>query len=110
MLTVNDLVDYALGQDKWPQITSVSFCAKLPSATKNQCVRGARSVYRRYCKTEIQPILRRPVTIWNNQNFKVFEIALEFPILVGGKSKIIMLKPVFQQKSILCFLLANRIW
>ena len=59
----------------------------LPSAVRNQAIRDGKSVYQKYKKTNIQSILKKPVCIWNNQNWKLKEGVLSFPVLINGKSQ-----------------------
>ena len=96
---VNDVVDYALGQGQMPKLSTSSVFAKLPTALSNQCLRDARSVYRRCCKTGIHHILRKPEAIWNNQNYRVFADHLEFPVLLDGRCKRIAVKTVIPQET-----------
>lgn len=67
--------------------TSKNIDAKLPSAVKNQAVRDAKSVCQRYKKTKKLPILRKPMCIWNNQNYSIKDNQLSFPVFIDGKSK-----------------------
>ena len=84
---VNHIVDYALGQGKMPRLSSARVNAALPSALKNQVIRDANSVYRKSLKTHIQPVLKKPVIIWNNQNYTVSENCVSVPLLVNGKTQ-----------------------
>src|SRR5690606_41503473 len=66
--TVNSIVQIMInGHTK---LTSKNIKANLPSAVKNQAIQDARSVYKKYKKTNKLPVLRKPVCIWNNQNYK----------------------------------------
>jgi putative transposase len=67
--------------------TSKDINAKLPSAVKNQAVRDAKSVYKRYKKTKKLPVLKKPMCIWNNQNYSIKDNQLSFPVFIDGKSK-----------------------
>jgi putative transposase len=73
------------------KLTSKDIKANLPSAVKNQAIQDARSVYRKYKKTDKLPILKKPVCIWNNQNYKINDY-LSFPVFINGKSKRIKVK------------------
>ncbi|OWZ83860.1 hypothetical protein [Natranaerobius trueperi] len=59
----------------------------MPSAVKNQSIREAKSVYRRSKKIKRVPVLKKPVCIWNNQNYRIKENTVEFPVYINGKSK-----------------------
>ncbi|MFW0861841.1 MAG: RNA-guided endonuclease InsQ/TnpB family protein [Dethiobacter sp.] len=80
--------------------TSKAVAAELSSAVKNQAIRDAKSVFKKYknniranaeLKPEDQkevrvPILKKPVSIWNNQNWTLAEGILRFPVLIDGMS------------------------
>jgi putative transposase len=88
--TVNKIVQSMIN-NKHVILTSKDIEAKLPSAVKNQAIQDAKSVYRKYNKTKKLSILKKPVCIWNNQNYKINEY-LSIPILVNGKSQRIKVK------------------
>ncbi|RRJ54719.1 transposase [Paenibacillus oralis] len=67
--------------------SSRTVSAALPSAVKNQALQNAKSVYRKIIKTNIPTILRKPVCIWNNQNWKLKDGVISFPLWIEGKSK-----------------------
>ncbi len=75
----------------------------MPSAVKNQAIRDAKSVYKKSKKLGTVPILRKPVCLWNNQNYTVKENTLEFPVLINSKSKRIGVKAIFNdyQKTLI---------
>ena len=77
------------------KLTSKDVDARIPSAVKNQAIRDAKSVYRKSKKLKTVPILRKPVCLWNNQNYRIKENTLEFPVLIDGKSKRIKVKAIF---------------
>lgn len=92
---VNSLVALHLSGVSIQKFTSKDVDAKLPAAVKNQAIRDAKSVLQRYAKKQRKverkrawfaeqgktpkylirdakvPILRRPVLLVNNQNFKI---------------------------------------
>jgi IS605 OrfB family transposase len=84
---VNQVVTDCIEAGKTLKYTSATVPAALPSAVKNQAIRDGKSVYRKYRKTKIQSILKKPVCIWNNQNWKLKEGMLCFSVLIEGKSK-----------------------
>ena len=122
--TVNRLVSDAVSGISIARYTSKDVKALLPAALKNQCVRDANSVLKRYNRNrrqaerknaelikqgkEIKFIAKRPVLkklccFINNQNYKVKDSSIEFPILVNGKTKRISVKTKMteQQKDVL---------
>jgi putative transposase len=90
--TVNNIVQSMIN-NRHIKLTSKDIEANLPSAVKNQAIRDAKSVYRKYKKTNKLPILKKPVCIWNNQNYKIND-CLNFPVMINGKSQRIKVKAI----------------
>ena len=110
---VNSLVALHLSGVSIQKFTSKDVDAELPAAVKNQAIRDAKSVLRRYAKKQRKverkrawfaeqgkaprcpirdakaPILRRPVLLVNNQNFKIdFDAkTVSFPLFRKGETK-----------------------
>jgi putative transposase len=104
--TANNVVnDYVVGGDAIKH-TSKTVSADLPSALKNQVIQDAKSIFKKYSKNlktnakkaiddqkEIKvPILKKPVSIWNNQNYSLKFGYIAFPVWINGKSTRIMVK------------------
>lgn len=97
--TVNVLVKEMDLEKQVLKLTTKDFEANLPSAVKNQCIRDAKSAYTIYLKRLKKqekkkpklPIFKKPVCIWNNQNYTIKEQIVSFPIWLG-KSKRIAVK------------------
>lgn len=107
--TVNNLVSDAVSGHSIAKATTADVSADLPSALLNQCIRDARSIVKkhyRYCheaviknrnlkkrgsairvKAPNLPILKKPCCYINNQNFKVKDDCIEFPVMIDGKSE-----------------------
>lgn len=88
---VNDILDYAIACGKMPELSSKNLRAPLPSALKDQCRLDAKSIYSKVTKPNSKlkgrfPTLRKPVSIWNNQNYKVGVDYVAMPLFVNGKS------------------------
>ena len=66
--------------------TSGTVSANLPSALKNQAIQDAKSIYAKYRKTKTKSVLKKPVCIWNNQNWTLKDGILSFPVMINGKS------------------------
>lgn len=107
---VNSLVALHLSGVSIQKFSSKDVVAELPAAVKNQAIRDAKSVLRRYAKKQRKverkrawfaeqgktpkrpirnakvPILRRPVLLVNNQNFKIDLDAktVSFPLFRKG--------------------------
>lgn len=110
---VNSLVDLHLSGVSIQKFSSKDVDAELPAAVKNQAIRDAKSVLRRYAKKQRKverkrawfaeqgktpkrpirdakvPILHRPVLFVNNQNFKIDLDAktVSFPLFRKGETK-----------------------
>lgn len=107
--TVNSLVSIAINGTSISKYTTADVSASLPSALCNQCIRDARSIVKKHYKlchkTVLRnrslakqgsvmrmkapklPILKKPCCYINNQNYKVKDNCIEFPVMVNGKSK-----------------------
>ena len=109
---VNSLVSLHLSGTSIQKFSSKDVVAELPAAVKNQAIRDAKSVLRRYAKKQWKverkrawfaeqgktpkhpirdakvPILRRPVLLVNNQNFKIDLDAktVSFPLFRDGET------------------------
>ena len=107
--TVNSLISVATSGTSISKYTTADVNASLPSALTNQCIRDAKSIVNKYnkdcrkasaknkklarqrsnitIKEPIVPVLKRPCCYVNNQNFKIRDNCIEFPVLINGKSK-----------------------
>jgi len=92
--SANDLLDYCCTQAGTPKLSSSSFIAPLPSAVKNEVVNTVQSILAKYkrgaCRT--LPVLRKLVSTWNNQNYRLEGDVLEFPVWMDGRSRRIQVK------------------
>ncbi|MGF7011981.1 putative transposase [Lachnospiraceae bacterium PF1-22] len=106
---VNDIVAVGISGTSIKKFSSKDVKADLPSAIRAQVARDARSILAKYYKTchkavltnrrlkekdkDVSilapnlPIMKRPCCYINNQNFKITENGLSFPMMVDGKSK-----------------------
>ena len=117
---VNGLVSVAVSGTSIAKYTTADVPAELPSSLTNQCIRDAKSIVKKHYKkchaTVLRnrkrvfkttapslPVLRKPCCYINNQNFKVTDNHLEFPVLINGKSKRISVavKMTERQKNLL---------
>ena len=118
--TVNGLVSDAVNGISISKYTSADLEASLPSALKNQCIRDAKSIVKKYNKAcrdaerknaklakqdknittvATLPVLKRPCCYINNQNFKINGDHIEFPVMVNGKSKRLSVKAKMSDKQ-----------
>lgn len=119
--TVNSLVTDAVRGRSISKITTADVSANLPSALTNQCIRDAKSIVKKHYKachkavlknrklvkkkSAIRvtapklPVLRKPCCYINNQNFKVNDGNIEFPVMINSKSKRISVKTKMSDKQ-----------
>ena len=97
--------------------SSKNIAAELPSALRGQIAQDAKSIFKKYAKNikanaklspdkqkEVKvPVLKKPVAIWNNQNYAVKFEHISFPVWLKGKSTRIVIKAVLTpyQKNLL---------
>ena len=106
---VNSLVFDAVNGHSIAKTTTADVSANLPSALTNQCIRDAKSIVKKhykYChkavlknrslvkrgstirtKAPNLPILQKPCCYINNQNYRLKDNCIEFPVMINGKSK-----------------------
>lgn len=106
---VNSLVSDAVNGHSIAKTTTADVSANLPSALTNQCIRDAKSIVKKhykYChkavlknrslvkrgstirtKSPNLPILKKPCCYINNQNYRLKDNCIEFPVMINGKSK-----------------------
>lgn len=119
--TVNSLVSVAANGVSISKYTTADVKANLPSALTNQCIRDAKSIVNKYnkecrkvsaknislarqksnitIKEPNVPALKRPCCYVNNQNFKIRDNCIEFPVLINGKSKRISIRTSMTDKQ-----------
>jgi putative transposase len=87
--TVN-VLSHALDADLIPHddpFSTKDFVAALPSCVKNQALRDARSVFKRFLDLDVLPVLKKPICQWNNQNWRIEDGVLTVPVSLGGKTQ-----------------------
>lgn len=119
--TVNSLVSATANGVSISKYTTADVKANLPSALTNQCIRDAKSIVNKYnkecrkvsaknislarqksnitIKEPNVPVLKRPCCYVNNQNFKIMDNCIEFPVLINGKSKRISIRTSMTDKQ-----------
>ena len=112
--TVNSLVSVEMNGISIAKYSSKDISAPLPSALRNQCLRDAKSIvkkYRKYCHKAVLkyrwnkkhsindkvlspkvPTLRKLCCYINNQNYRINGNNIEFPVMENGKSTRISVK------------------
>ena len=112
--TVNGLVSVAASGTSIKNYTTKHLAVNLPSALANQCIRDAKSILNKYYKNchktvlrnrrlaysgsyirsmaPKMPVLKKPCCYVNNQNYKIKDNLIEFPVMIKGKSKRLSVK------------------
>ena len=87
--TINALVSEMVEEKKSTKKSSKDISVNLPSAVKNQAIKDAKSVFKKAKKNKfsIVPVLKKPVCIWNNQNYSFDITHISMPIMIDGKAK-----------------------
>lgn len=110
--TVNDVVAKILSDPEYKP-TSKTIKALLPSALRDQTRLDARSVAKKYKRAltintkkkeedqkEIKvPILKKAISVWNNQNYRISDTTIAFPVMVEDKSKRIQVKAMIMRDT-----------
>lgn len=117
IVVVNGIVSDFVTMGKSDKRTTAEVVAALPSALKNQCIQDAKSIFKKYIKDvksmeranqkkppEKQksvkvPLLKKPVSIWNNQNYSIGENAIAFPVWKDGKSRKLSFKAIIPERQ-----------
>ena len=86
--TINMLVSEMVQEKASTKKTSKDVHVSLPSAVKNQAIADAKSVFKKAKKAqfEIVPVLKKPVCVWNNQNYSFDFTHISMPIMIDGKA------------------------
>lgn len=86
--TVNTIVSEMITEKKSTMKSSKDIHVPLPSAVKNQAIQDAKNVFEKAKKNKYKnvPVLKKPVCIWNNQNYSFNYTHISMPIMVHGKA------------------------
>lgn len=86
--SINNLVSEMVETKKSTKKSSKDIHVSLPSAVKNQAIKDAKSVFKKAKKNKYKnvPVLKKPVCIWNNQNYSFDSTHISMPIMVNGKA------------------------
>ncbi len=100
--TINILIAEMVGEKKSTKKTTKHIDAFLPSAVKNQAIKDAKSLFSKKVKKskyKIVPILRKPICVWNNQNFSFDFQNLYIPLMIDSKSKKVPVRALLTDKD-----------
>lgn len=91
---INTLVDEMVKTQASTQKSTKHIDAPLNSSVKNQAIRDAKSVFKKAKKTKckIVPVLKKPIIVWNNQNYTINDQSISMPFIINGKSQKIEIK------------------
>lgn len=86
---INQLVSEMVLEKKPLKKSSKDIACSLPSAVKNQVIKDAKSVFTKVKKGKfaVIPVLKKPVCIWNNQNYSFDFTHISMPLMIDGKTK-----------------------
>lgn len=98
---VNELVEEMVESKISTKKTTANIVAPLNSAVKNQAIRDSKSVFQKVKKSKYKtvPVLKKPVCVWNNQNYSIGENSISMPFVVNGKSKKIDIKAIVDDRA-----------
>lgn len=98
---INTLVSEMVKEKKALKKTSKDVDVPLPSAVKNQAIKEAKSVFKKVKKAKFAtaPILKKPMCIWNNQNYSFDFANIFIPIMINGKVKKSPIRALFDDKN-----------
>lgn len=102
--TVNKLVFDAANGRTITKMTTADVKAILPSALCNQCIRDAKSIIRKYNKalrnsnTKVRlPVLKKMCCYINNQNFRISDDCIGFPVIINESQNVYQSKQKCQK-------------
>ena len=86
---INTLVSEMIKVQEVTQKSTKHIDAPLNSSVKNQAIRDAKSVFKKakQSKYKIVPVLKKPIIVWNNQNYTINYASIKVPFVVSGKSQ-----------------------
>ncbi|QDQ00753.1 IS200/IS605 family element transposase accessory protein TnpB [Lysinibacillus fusiformis] len=87
--TINMLIAEMVAEKKSTKKTTKDVSVTLPSAVKNQAIKDAKSVFQKAKKSKYTniPVLKKPVCVWNNQNYSFDFTHIHLPLMIDGKAK-----------------------
>ena len=87
--TVNRIVDEMIDYDQHFRFSSRMIKADIPSCLKAQAAGDAFSIDKKMFKRHMKkPVLKKPHAVWNNQNYKINDGFIEFPVFAGETKRI----------------------
>ncbi|MFC2949122.1 transposase, partial [Virgibacillus sediminis] len=107
--TINILLSEMVAGKKSTKKSSKDISASLPSAVKNQAINDAKSVFKKVTKSKFAtvPVLKKPVCVWNNQNYSFDFTHIHLPLMIDGKAKRTPVRALLVDKKNRTFNLLN---
>lgn len=98
--TINTLISEMVEEKRTTKKTSKDVLTHLPSAVKNQAIIDAKSVFQKVKKSKYSmiPILKKPVCVWNNQNYSFNSTHISLSLMVDGKAKKVPIRALLGDK------------
>ncbi|MGE8207858.1 RNA-guided endonuclease TnpB family protein, partial [Heyndrickxia sp. NPDC080065] len=98
--TINSLFSEMVAEKTSTKKTTKDVPANLPSAVKNQAIKDAKSVFQKVKKSKyaIIPVLKKPVCVWNNQNYSFDFTYIHLPLMIDGKTKKVPVRALLVDK------------
>ncbi|PDY77522.1 RNA-guided endonuclease TnpB family protein [Bacillus cereus] len=98
--TINALVSEMVAEKKTTKKTTKDVPVNLPSAVKNQAIKDAKSVFQKVKKgkCEIIPVSKKPICVWNNQNYSFDFTHISLPLTIEGKTKRVSVRALLIDK------------
>ncbi|PGL56615.1 RNA-guided endonuclease TnpB family protein [Bacillus cereus] len=98
--TINALVSEMVAEKKTTKKTTKDVPVNLPSAVKNQTIKDAKSVFQKVkkAKYKIIPVLKKPICVWNNQNYSFDFTYIRLPLMIEGKTKKVSVRALLIDK------------
>ncbi|EJR45715.1 RNA-guided endonuclease TnpB family protein [Bacillus mycoides] len=99
---INMLVSEMVEAKKSTKKSTKDIEANIPSAVKNQAIKDAKSLFATKVKKsnyKVIPILKRPVCVWNNQNYSFDSTYISIPFMVNGKATRLKIRALLNDKN-----------
>lgn len=99
---INSLVTEMLGEKKSTKKSTKDVIASIPSAVKNQAIKDAKSIFStkvKKSKYKLIPVLKKPICVWNNQNYSFDFTHISVPLIVNGKSTRVRIRAFLIDKN-----------
>ncbi len=98
---INTLVSEMVAEKKSTKKSTKDVLANLPSAVKNQAIKDAKSLFStkvKKSKYKSIPTLKKPVCVWNNQNYSFDFTHISIPFIINGKSTRLKIRALLVDK------------